>query len=123
MYYVYSSLVGTPPFETNTLKSTYSKIKKNEYFLPVNLDLSAKNLIKHLLHPDPTCRPYADEILNDDFLTCFYIPASCLFMAPRSNHNMSMCQLAKKKRSLITMFVCVSEALIITRIDVGMSDF
>lgn len=91
---MYTLLVGTPPFETNTLKNTYSRIKKNEYYLPSSLEKSAKNLIKHLLHPDPSCRPNADEILNDEFLICGYIPSriptSCLFMAPRANHNMSM---------------------------------
>lgn len=90
---MYTLLVGTPPFETNTLRNTYSKIKKNEYCLPSNLELTAKNLIKRLLHPDPTCRPSADQILLDDFLTTGYIPTclptSCLTMEPRASHNIS----------------------------------
>lgn len=93
---MYTLLIGTPPFETSTLKNTYNKIKKNEYILPVNLERSASNLIKRLLHPDPSCRPSADEILSDDFLTTDYIPSripvSCLSMAPRLSHNMSVCK-------------------------------
>lgn len=102
---MYTLLVGTPPFETQTLKNTYSKIKKNEYYLPSSLEGSAKKLIKRLLHPDPTCRPNADEILADDFLICGYIPSrlpqSCLFMAPRANNNMSMCDVKTSRKPLV----------------------
>merc|ERR1712088_717777 len=31
---MYTLLVGKPPFETNSLKETYSRIKKNEYIIP-----------------------------------------------------------------------------------------
>ena len=31
---MYTMLVGKPPFETNSLKETYSKIKKCEYIIP-----------------------------------------------------------------------------------------
>ena len=30
----YTMLVGKPPFETQSLKETYSKIKRNEYIIP-----------------------------------------------------------------------------------------
>lgn len=91
---MFTLLVGSPPFETDTLKNTYSKIKKNEYILPIDLEHTAKNLIKRLLHPDPSSRPNADQILRDDFLMIGYIPSclptSCLSMAPRASHNMSV---------------------------------
>ncbi|XP_054724562.1 serine/threonine-protein kinase PLK1-like [Uloborus diversus] len=96
---LYTLLVGSPPFETNTLKNTYSKIKKNDYFLPISMDAAAKSLIKKLLHPDPLCRPSSEEILMHDFLTNGYIPTrlptSCLCMKPRITHNMSVFELTK----------------------------
>ena len=31
---MYTMLVGKPPFETQSLKETYSRIKKNDYIIP-----------------------------------------------------------------------------------------
>ncbi|XP_054718426.1 serine/threonine-protein kinase PLK1-like [Uloborus diversus] len=91
---MYTLLVGSPPFETSTLKNTYTKIKKCEYYIPSKLDQCAKRLIQKLLHPDPECRPNADEILADEFLCDGYIPSrlptSCLTMQPRLSHNMTL---------------------------------
>ncbi|KFM70489.1 Serine/threonine-protein kinase PLK1, partial [Stegodyphus mimosarum] len=91
---MYTLLVGSPPFETHTLKNTYYKIKKCDYYLPPKLDHSARQLIQKLLHPDPEKRPSAEEILMDAFLTSGYIPSklptSCLTMQPRFTHNMSI---------------------------------
>ncbi|CAL1287406.1 unnamed protein product [Larinioides sclopetarius] len=96
---MYTLLVGSPPFETSTLQSTYKKIKKCEYFLPPRLDRSARMLIQKLLHPDPDMRPSSDAILLDEFLTSGYIPSrlptSCLTMQPRFSHNMSLCEVSK----------------------------
>ncbi|KAG8182970.1 hypothetical protein JTE90_013422 [Oedothorax gibbosus] len=96
---MYTLLVGNPPFETSTLKNTYSKIKKCDYYLPPRLDRNARLLITKLLHPEPEKRPNADQILMDDFLTCGYIPSrlptSCLTMQPRFSHNMSICEVSK----------------------------
>ena len=46
---LYTLLVGKPPFETQTLKDTYARIKKNEYHVPSRVGGSAKNLIVRLL--------------------------------------------------------------------------
>ncbi|XP_015921463.1 serine/threonine-protein kinase PLK1 [Parasteatoda tepidariorum] len=96
---MYTLLVGSPPFETSTLKNTYNKIKKCDYYLPPKLDRNARHLIQKLLHPDPDKRPNADTILMDDFLTAGYIPSrlptSCLTMQPRFNHNMSFCDVSR----------------------------
>uniref|UniRef100_A0A6A7G3C6 Serine/threonine-protein kinase PLK n=2 Tax=Hirondellea gigas TaxID=1518452 RepID=A0A6A7G3C6_9CRUS len=84
---LFTLLVGKPPFETQTLKDTYMRIKRNEYHVPSRLSCSAKVLIKRLLHADPSQRPNAQQILNDDFMTNGYrptrLPTSCLTMAPR----------------------------------------
>ena len=46
---LYTLLVGRPPFETQTLKDTYARIKRNEYHIPSRIGQSAKNLIARLL--------------------------------------------------------------------------
>merc|ERR1719308_176039 len=65
---LYTLLVGKPPFETQTLKDTYNRIKKNEYHVPSRVGPLAK-------------------ILQGDFMTMGYLPprlpVSCLTMAPR----------------------------------------
>merc|ERR1719481_156701 len=84
---LYTLLVGKPPFETQTLKDTYSRIKRNEYHIPSRVGPLAKNLIQKLLQHDPDKRPSVAEILGDDFMTMGYLPhrlpVSCLTMAPR----------------------------------------
>lgn len=84
---LYTLLVGKPPFETQTLKETYSRIKRNEYFVPSQVGPSARKLIGKLLQHDPERRPNVREILKDDFMTKGYLPqklpVSCLTMAPR----------------------------------------
>ncbi|GIY23983.1 hypothetical protein CEXT_166861 [Caerostris extrusa] len=95
---MYTLLVGSPPFETNTLQNTYKKIKKCEYYLPPRLDRNARQLIQKLLHPDPDLRPTSDDVLMDDFLISGYIPSrlptSCLTMQPRFSRNMSLCEVS-----------------------------
>ena len=84
---MYTLLVGKPPFETQTLKDTYTRIRKNEYHVPSRVGPLAKNLIQKLLQHDPDKRPSVAEILGDDFMTMGYLPhrlpVSCLTMAPR----------------------------------------
>lgn len=84
---LFTLLVGKPPFETQTLKETYKRIRANEYHVPSRIGLQAKNLIRQLLQDDPLKRPNVVKILQDDFITQGYmpsrIPTSCLTMAPR----------------------------------------
>jgi len=84
---LFTLLVGKPPFETQTLKETYKRIRANEYHVPSRVGLQAKNLIRQLLQDDPVKRPSVANILKDDFLTQGYMPSrlptSCLTMAPR----------------------------------------
>eukprot|EP00092_Neocalanus_flemingeri_P065556 GFUD01079740.1.p1 GENE.GFUD01079740.1~~GFUD01079740.1.p1 ORF type:complete len:583 (+),score=161.03 GFUD01079740.1:103-1851(+) len=84
---LYTLLVGKPPFETQTLKDTYTRIKKNEYHIPSRVGPLARNLIQRLLQHEPAKRPSVAEILKDDFMTMGYLPprlpVSCLTMAPR----------------------------------------
>ncbi|KAL4460257.1 hypothetical protein ABPG74_000008 [Tetrahymena malaccensis] len=65
----YTLLIGKPPFETNDVKSTYKKIRTNEYSFPEQIQISsaAKNMIKKILVTEPTKRPSLDDLFNDDF--------------------------------------------------------
>jgi polo-like kinase 1 len=71
----YTLLVGKPPFETESLKDTYQRIKRNEYRIPSHISPSARSLITRLLRADPATRPTPQDILQDPFLTAGFIPA------------------------------------------------
>lgn len=99
---LYTLLVGRPPFETQTLKDTYTRIKKNEYHIPSRIGPVARSLIQKLLQADPLQRPSVNKILEDDFMTMGYIPSrlptSCLTMAPRFD---SHCALVATRKPLL----------------------
>merc|ERR1719423_389655 len=84
---LYTLLVGKPPFETQTLKDTYTRIRRNEDHIPTKLSQEARNLITRLLQGDPAHRPNCEQILQDPFFTSGYrptrLPVSCLTMTPR----------------------------------------
>lgn len=71
----YTLLVGKPPFETQSLKDTYQKIKRNEYRIPSYVSREARALITRLLQSEPTHRPSPSDILEDPFVTAGYLPA------------------------------------------------
>ncbi|XP_055376823.1 serine/threonine-protein kinase polo [Condylostylus longicornis] len=84
---MYTLLVGQPPFETKTLKDTYTKIKKCDYKVPTFLRRSAAEMIIAMLQSDPTKRPTISDLLNYEFINSTPVPtslpSSCLTMAPR----------------------------------------
>lgn len=86
---MYTLLVGQPPFETKSLKDTYSKIRKCDYRLPTNLRKNAADMIIAMLQSDPEKRPTITQLLSFEFLMNSFIPktlpASCLTMAPRAD--------------------------------------
>lgn len=67
---IYAMLIGKPPFETPDVKTTYKKIKMNQYQFPdhVVIPESAKNLISKILVSDPSKRPTLDEIMMHPFM-------------------------------------------------------
>jgi len=96
----YTLLVGKPPFETTSLKETYHRIKKNEYYIPAKVPQSAQMLIIKMLRPDPSARPSMKEIRADKFFDGFCptsLPNSSLTMAPRFS---SQIQSANDRRPL-----------------------
>lgn len=83
---LYTLLVGKPPFETSSLKDTYQRIKRNEYYIPSKVSHTAQLLIIKLLRPDPATRPGLQEVLDDEFFKGFTpvrMPVSSLTMVPR----------------------------------------
>ena len=59
---MFALMVGQPPFETSTLKETYSRIAENVYTIPESISASAGALIRALLHPSPPSRPTVSSI-------------------------------------------------------------
>jgi polo-like kinase 1 len=67
----YALIIGKPPYETPDVKTTYKKIRMNNYSFPDHVPISdnARNLITKILNLDPTKRPTLDEISNHPFIT------------------------------------------------------
>lgn len=88
---VYTLSCGKPPFETDELKNTYRRIKKNDYTIPGHINPQLASFITGMLQADPQKRPSMRQILSDPYLTNNYIPSalptSCLSLAPRVNEN------------------------------------
>ena len=73
---MYALLVGQPPFETSTLKETYSRIADNVFSVPDSVSPSASSLIRLLLHPSPTHRPQVPTITAEPFFYSGHHPVS-----------------------------------------------
>ena len=89
----YTLLVGKPPFETESLKETYDKIKRNDYHTPSRISDPARHLIQQLLRHNPTERPNTSEILKHGFFNGYIparLPTSCLSMAPVSYTHLTL---------------------------------
>ncbi|CAG5098976.1 Oidioi.mRNA.OKI2018_I69.XSR.g16138.t1.cds [Oikopleura dioica] len=72
---MYTLLVGKPPFETSSLKETYSRIKRTEYVIPEDtVGPAASNLITSMLMNNPKTRITATKMLQHEFLTEGYLP-------------------------------------------------
>ena len=46
---LYTLIVGKPPFETSTLKETYSRIKNGQYTIPSHVSNDGAEVIKKML--------------------------------------------------------------------------
>ncbi|XP_008553612.1 serine/threonine-protein kinase PLK3 [Microplitis demolitor] len=85
---LYALLAGQPPFDTATLKETYSRICNNSY---KKLDdsivsCSGQDLIHWLLQPLPELRPSLERVKEHPYLTMEYVPTklahSCCYRMP-----------------------------------------
>ncbi|KAM0728007.1 Serine/threonine-protein kinase polo [Formica fusca] len=92
---MYTLLVGKPPFETSSLKETYSRIKQVQYKTPQHITKPAMNMVANMLQLNPSRRPSVTKLLKDTFFTSGYMPTSlplsCLTMAPRLDMLESHC--------------------------------
>lgn len=66
---LYTLLVGRPPFETSNVKSTYKRIRMNQYTFPDHVEISeaGKDLIQKLLKTEPKERLSLNQILAHSF--------------------------------------------------------
>ncbi|XP_018392373.1 PREDICTED: serine/threonine-protein kinase polo [Cyphomyrmex costatus] len=92
---MYTLLVGKPPFETSSLKETYSRIKQVQYKTPQHIGKPAMNMVANMLQLNPSKRPSVVKLMKDTFFTSGYLPTSlplsCLTMAPRLDMLESHC--------------------------------
>ncbi|KAM9841944.1 serine/threonine-protein kinase PLK4 [Aulostomus maculatus] len=65
----YAFLMGRPPFDTDTVKHTLSKVVLGEYEMPSYVSREAQDLIRQLLQKDPTQRPSLSAVLDHPFMT------------------------------------------------------
>ena len=84
----YTLLVGRPPFETMSLKETYTRIKTNQYVIPSRISRSAAKLIQKFLSNNPQSRPCLHTVCETDefFVKGFVpssLPSSCCMVPPR----------------------------------------
>ncbi|XP_050428342.1 serine/threonine-protein kinase PLK4 [Adelges cooleyi] len=65
---LYTLLVGYPPFDTDAIKSTLTKVVMSDFTLPHYLSNNAKDLINSLLRKNPRDRIDLQGVLNHDFM-------------------------------------------------------
>nr|XP_057946773.1 serine/threonine-protein kinase PLK4 isoform X2 [Doryrhamphus excisus] len=65
----YAFLMGRPPFDTDTVKHTLSKVVLGEYEMPGHVSPEAKDLIHQLLQKNPAHRPSLSAVLDHPFMT------------------------------------------------------
>jgi polo-like kinase 1 len=86
---MYTLLIGRPPFETSSVRSTYKRIRANSYAFPrdVHISSNAKRLISTILNSTPELRPSCDDILNHAFFSQSsfpkHLPLTSLRSTPR----------------------------------------
>lgn len=65
---LYTLLVGHPPFDTDAIKSTLTKVVMSDFSLPNYLSNKAKDLINCLLRKNPRDRIDLQDVLTHDFM-------------------------------------------------------
>ncbi|KFB45550.1 serine/threonine protein kinase [Anopheles sinensis] len=68
---LYTLLVGKPPFDTNGVKSTLTKVVMSSYSMPAHISANARDLIDRLLQKNPNERIKLEDVLSHPFL-CRY---------------------------------------------------
>jgi len=101
---MYTMIIGKPPFESTNVKTTYRRIRANDYMIPEdnNVSLEARSLISDILKLNPSHRPSLDSILKHYFMTKNtipkYLPSSSL-SSPLDSEFISRYKVEKKDSS------------------------
>ncbi|OXU23422.1 hypothetical protein TSAR_006105 [Trichomalopsis sarcophagae] len=66
---LYTLLVGKPPFDTDAVKSTLTRVVMADYVMPSHLSDNAKDLIEKLLKKNPKDRIRLRDIIKHPFIT------------------------------------------------------
>ena len=66
---LYTLLVGRPPFDTDGVKSTLTRVVISNYTVPSYLSIEAKDLIDKLLQKNPNERMKLEDVLSHPFMT------------------------------------------------------
>jgi serine/threonine protein kinase len=77
-------LTGSPPFQSEQVKSTLERVTRGEYTLPSNISSSARSMITSLIQKDPKRRPTMLNLLKHDF---FHGPIQKLSVQSVSNDH------------------------------------
>ncbi|XP_045468652.1 serine/threonine-protein kinase PLK4 [Harmonia axyridis] len=73
---LYTLLVGKPPFDTQGVKSTLTRVVMANYEIPCHLSPEAKDLIQNLLQKNPKDRMKLDQILEHPFIRRGHVMSS-----------------------------------------------
>ncbi|KAL8584489.1 hypothetical protein ACOMHN_016810 [Nucella lapillus] len=65
---LYTMLVGHPPFDTDAVRSTLSRVIQAQYDLPSDLSPEAQDLIRCLLRKNPKQRLHISDVLTHPFM-------------------------------------------------------
>nr|XP_019933307.2 serine/threonine-protein kinase PLK4 [Aedes albopictus] len=65
---LYTFLVGKPPFDTEGVKSTLTKVVMSNYTIPSYISAEARDLIDQLLKKNPAERIKLDQVLQHPFM-------------------------------------------------------
>ena len=68
---LYTLLIGKPPFDTDAVKSTLTRVVMADYAMPSNLSENAKDLIDRLLKKNPRDRIQLKDVLKHPFIALF----------------------------------------------------
>eukprot|EP00747_Dinoflagellata_sp_TGD_P163614 gnl/TRDRNA2_/TRDRNA2_182462_c0_seq1.p1 gnl/TRDRNA2_/TRDRNA2_182462_c0~~gnl/TRDRNA2_/TRDRNA2_182462_c0_seq1.p1 ORF type:complete len:1009 (+),score=127.49 gnl/TRDRNA2_/TRDRNA2_182462_c0_seq1:258-3029(+) len=73
---LYTMVIGRPPFETSDVKTTYRRIRYNQYSFPdaVRVSEQVKELVTTILRTDPRQRPSLDDILASSWFQTQRLP-------------------------------------------------